>query len=148
MMAIIIDIVTIMQGHTVIDRGSVAATRRRWIAAIVVCLGQLMIAVDATIVNVALPDIRRDLDFTPANLTWVVNAYLITFGGFLLLAGRLGDLIGRKKVFLGGLVLFTAVSALCGIAQSQGTLIAATTRSPTTSARTSRPACGIASCRQ
>jgi EmrB/QacA subfamily drug resistance transporter len=104
---------------------AVAGPRRRWIAVVVVCLGQLMIAVDATIVNVALPSIQHDLGFNQADLTWVVNAYLLTFGGFLLLAGRLGDLIGRKKVFLGGLVLFTAVSVLCGLAQSQAVLIAA-----------------------
>jgi EmrB/QacA subfamily drug resistance transporter len=106
-------------------RDAVAGPRRRWIAVVVVCLGQLMIAVDATIVNVALPSIQGDLGFSRADLTWVVNAYLLTFGGFLLLAGRLGDLIGRKKVFLGGLVLFTAVSVLCGLATSQGMLIAA-----------------------
>ena len=99
--------------------------RRRWIALVVVCLGQLMIVLDATIVNVALPSIQRDLRFTQANLTWVVNAYLITFGSFLLLAGRLGDLIGRKRVFLAGLALFTAASALCGAADSQGLLIVA-----------------------
>jgi EmrB/QacA subfamily drug resistance transporter len=99
--------------------------RRRWIALVVVCLGQLMIVLDATIVNVALPSIQRDLHFTQANLTWVVNAYLITFGSFLLLAGRLGDLVGRKRVFLSGLALFVAASAACGAADSQGLLIAA-----------------------
>src|SRR5271169_6746670 len=81
--------------------------RRRWIALGVLCLGQLMMVLDATIVNVALPSIQRDLHFTQANLTWVLDGYLITFGGFLLLAGRLGDLIGRRRVFLSGLVLFT-----------------------------------------
>jgi len=99
--------------------------RRRWIALVVVCLGQLMIVLDSTIVNVALPAIQHDLHFTQANLTWVVNAYLITFGSFLLLAGRLGDLIGRKRVFLSGLALFTGASALCGAADSQGLLIVA-----------------------
>jgi EmrB/QacA subfamily drug resistance transporter len=99
--------------------------RRRWIALVVLCLGQLMIVLDATIVNVALPSIQGDLDFTQASLTWVVNAYLIAFGSFMLLAGRLGDLIGRKKVFVGGLVLFTTASVLCGLADSQGLLIAA-----------------------
>ena len=89
---------------------SPAGDRRRWIALAVVCLGQLMIVLDATIVNVALPAIQRDLDFSQANLTWVVNAYLITFGSFLLLAGRLGDLVGRKRVFLAGLALFTLAS--------------------------------------
>ncbi|MGO8904952.1 MAG: MFS transporter [Solirubrobacteraceae bacterium] len=99
--------------------------RRRWIALAVLCLGQLMMVLDATIVNVALPSIQRDLHFTQGNLTWVLDGYLITFGGFLLLAGRLGDLIGRKKVFLSGLVLFTAASVLCGVAQGQTMLIIA-----------------------
>jgi len=99
--------------------------RRRWVALVVLCLGQLMIVLDATIVNVALPSIQHDLGFTQASLTWVVNAYLIAFGSFLLLAGRLGDLVGRKRVFLGGLALFTAASALCGLAQGQGLLIGA-----------------------
>jgi EmrB/QacA subfamily drug resistance transporter len=99
--------------------------RRRWIALAVLCLGQLMMILDSTIVNVALPSIQRELHFTQSNLTWVLDGYLITFGGFLLLAGRLGDLIGRKRVFLSGLVLFTAASILCGIANSQGLLIGA-----------------------
>src|SRR5437868_15395070 len=85
--------------------------RRRWFALVVVCLAQLMNTLDATIVNVALPTIQADLHFTQANLTWVVNAYLISFGSFLLLAGRLGDLIGRKRVFVVGLALFTLASA-------------------------------------
>jgi MFS family permease len=99
--------------------------RRRWTALAVLCLGQLMMVLDATIVNVALPSIQRDLHFSQGNLTWVMNGYLITFGGFLLLAGRLGDLVGRKKVFLSGLVLFTAASVLCGVAGSQTMLIVA-----------------------
>jgi EmrB/QacA subfamily drug resistance transporter len=99
--------------------------RRRWIALAVLCLGQLMMVLDATIVNVALPSIQHELHFTQANLTWVIDGYLITFGGFLLLAGRFGDLIGRKKVFLGGLVLFVAASMLCGVADSQAMLIGA-----------------------
>ena len=99
--------------------------RRRWIALAVLCLGQLMMVLDATIVNVALPSIQRDLHFTQGNLTWVMNGYLITFGGFLLLAGRLGDLVGRKRVFLIGLVMFTAASVLCGVADSQALLIGA-----------------------
>src|SRR5947209_2518356 len=99
--------------------------RRRWIALAVLCLGQLMMVLDATIVNVALPSIQRDLHFSQGNLTWVLNGYLITFGGFLLLAGRFGDLVGRKKVFLTGLVMFSAASVLCGVASSQGMLIAA-----------------------
>ena len=97
--------------------------RRRWIALAVLCLGQLMMVLDATIVNVALPSIQRDLHFTQGNLTWVLNGYLITFGGLLLLAGRMGDLVGRKRVFLTGLVLFTAASVLCGLATSQAMLI-------------------------
>ncbi len=99
------------------------AERRRWIALAVLCLGQLMMVLDSTIVNVALPSIQRDLHFTQGNLTWVIDGYLITFGGLLLLAGRLGDLVGRKRVFLTGLVLFTAASVLCGLASSQGMLI-------------------------
>jgi EmrB/QacA subfamily drug resistance transporter len=99
--------------------------RRRWIALAVLCLGQLMMVLDATIVNVALPSIQTDLHFSQSNLTWVMNGYLITFGGFLLLAGRVGDLIGRKKVFLTGLVLFVAASILCGFAASQPMLIVA-----------------------
>ncbi len=99
--------------------------RRRWIALAVLCLGQLMMVLDSTVVNVALPAIQRDLHFTQANLTWVLDGYLITFGGFLLLAGRMGDLIGRKKVFLAGIVLFTAASVLCGASQSQTMLIVA-----------------------
>src|ERR1700736_3045553 len=99
--------------------------RRRWIALAVLCLGQLMMVLDATIVNVALPSIQHDLHFTQQNLTWVLNGYLITFGGFLLLAGRMGDLVGRKKVFLTGIVVFTAASILCGVATSQGMLIGA-----------------------
>src|SRR6202167_809909 len=99
--------------------------RRRWIALAILCLGQLMMVLDATIVNVALPSIQRELHFTQSNLTWVIDGYLITFGGFLLLAGRLGDLVGRKRVFLVGLVLFTAASVLCGVSDSQGLLIAA-----------------------
>src|SRR5271166_2574815 len=99
--------------------------RRRWIALAVLCLGQLMMVLDATIVNVALPSIQRDLHFSQGNLTWVIDGYLITFGGFLLLAGRMGDLIGRKRVFLAGLVLFTSASVLCGIGNSQGLLIGA-----------------------
>src|SRR6202453_5346853 len=99
--------------------------RRRWIALAVLCLGQLMMVLDATIVNVALPSIQRELHFTQANLTWVIDGYLITFGGFLLLAGRFGDLVGRKKVFLSGLVLFVSASILCGLADSQAVLIGA-----------------------
>jgi EmrB/QacA subfamily drug resistance transporter len=91
----------------------------------VLCLGQLMMVLDATIVNVALPSIQHDLHFSQQNLTWVMNGYLITLGGLLLFAGRLGDLVGRKKVFLAGLVLFTGASMLCGVAGSQAMLIGA-----------------------
>jgi len=102
-----------------------SSDRRRWLGLAVVCLAQLMIVLDTTIVNVALPAIQRDLHFTQGNLTWVVNAFLVTFGSFLLLAGRLGDLLGRKRIFLTGVVVFTVASALCGAAPSQGFLIAA-----------------------
>src|SRR5947209_3462400 len=101
------------------------ADRRRWLALVVVCLAQLMNTLDGTIVNVALPTIQADLHFSQANLTWVVNGYLITFGSFLLLAGRLGDLLGRKPVFMAGLVLFTAASVVCGLAHDQLVLVAA-----------------------
>src|SRR5258707_2864828 len=86
--------------------------RSRWIALVVLCAGMLMIVLDQTIVNVALPSIQTDLGFSQSNLAWVVNAYLITFGGLLLLAGRLGDLLGRKRVLISGLIVFTAASAL------------------------------------
>src|SRR5919197_4736064 len=98
--------------------------RSRWLALYVLCAGVLMIVLDATIVNVALPTIQGDLGFSQANLAWVVNAYLIPFGGLLLLAGRIGDLIGQRRVFLTGLAVFTGASALCAIADSQGVLIA------------------------
>ena len=98
---------------------------RRWLALVVVCFGQLMIMLDSTIVNVALPTIQRDLGFTQANLTWVVNAYLIAFGSFLLVAGRAGDLIGRKKVFLTGVVLFTVASVYAGFSQGATGLVVA-----------------------
>jgi len=94
-------------------------------ALVVVCVGQLMIMVDGSIVNVALPSIQGDLHFSPANLTWIVNAYLITYGGLVLLAGRAGDLIGRKKVFLTGVAIFTTASLLCGLAQNELMLVAA-----------------------
>jgi EmrB/QacA subfamily drug resistance transporter len=97
----------------------------RWTALYVLCLGMLMIVLDVTVVNVALPSIQDDLHFSTSSLAWVVNAYLIAFGGLLLLAGRLGDLIGRRTVFLAGLAIFTAASLLCGLAQSQGLLVGA-----------------------
>jgi EmrB/QacA subfamily drug resistance transporter len=99
--------------------------RSRWIALYVLCVGMLMIVLDVTIVNVALPSIQQDLGFSQSSLAWVVNAYLIAFGGLLLLAGRLGDLVGRKSVFLAGLAVFTAASLVCGAAQSQEMLVAA-----------------------
>jgi EmrB/QacA subfamily drug resistance transporter len=119
------DITTLNQTAEEIAAKEARAQRRRWIALVVLCLGQLMMVLDATIVNVALPSIQRELHFTQSNLTWVIDGYLITFGGFLLLAGRVGDLIGRKRVFLAGLVLFTTASVLCGIANSQALLIGA-----------------------
>jgi EmrB/QacA subfamily drug resistance transporter len=99
--------------------------RRRWSALGVLCLGVLMIVLDTTIVNVALPSIRADLAFSETGLVWVVNAYMLTFGGFLLLGGRLGDLYGHRRLFLAGIVLFTLASLACGLANSQGLLIAA-----------------------
>jgi EmrB/QacA subfamily drug resistance transporter len=102
-----------------------AADRNRWIALYVLCVGMLMIVLDATIVNVALPSIQGDLGFSQSDLAWVVNGYLIAFGGLLLLSGRLGDLIGRRRIFMIGLTIFTAASLLCGLAQSQEVLVAA-----------------------
>jgi EmrB/QacA subfamily drug resistance transporter len=99
--------------------------RSRWIALYVLCAGMLMIVLDITVVNVALPSIKDDLGFDQSSLAWVVNAYLITFGGLLLLAGRLGDLIGRRTIFLMGLAVFVAASILCGASQSEGMLIGA-----------------------
>jgi EmrB/QacA subfamily drug resistance transporter len=98
-------------------------SRRRWLALVVVCFGQLMIMLDSTIVNVALPSIQHDLSFTQADLTWVVNAYLIAYGSFLLVAGRAGDLIGRKKVFLAGVALFTLASVFSGMSHGATELV-------------------------
>jgi EmrB/QacA subfamily drug resistance transporter len=98
---------------------------RRWLALIILCLGDLMIVLDATIVNVALPSIREDLGFSETSLAWVVNAYLLTFGGFLLLSGRLGDLFGHRRMFLIGIVLFTVASLACGLATTQEFLVGA-----------------------
>jgi EmrB/QacA subfamily drug resistance transporter len=100
-------------------------TDNRWIALYVLCVGVLMIVLDATVVNVALPSIKEDLDFSQSSLAWVVNAYLIAFGGLLLLAGRLGDLLGHRRIFMWGLAVFTGASLLCGLAQTQEMLIAA-----------------------
>jgi EmrB/QacA subfamily drug resistance transporter len=101
------------------------SSRARWLALLVLCLGDLMIVLDVTIVGVALPSIQEDLEFTDESLAWVVNAYLITFGGFLLLGGRLGDLFGHRRLFLLGIALFTLASAACGFAQSQEMLVGA-----------------------
>src|SRR5205085_10752015 len=100
-------------------------TRIRWLALVILCVGDLMIVVDTTVVNVALPSIRSDLHFSQTSLAWVVNAYMLTFGGFLLLAGRLGDLFGHRRLFLSGTAAFTAASLVCGISTTQGMLIAA-----------------------
>jgi EmrB/QacA subfamily drug resistance transporter len=98
---------------------------KRWLALAVVCMGQLMMILDATIVAVALPAIKTDLSFSSSSLTWVMNAYLIAFGSFLLLGGRLGDLIGRTRMFLTGIVIFTGASMLCGFAGNEAMLIVA-----------------------
>ncbi|MET0560856.1 MAG: DHA2 family efflux MFS transporter permease subunit [Gaiellaceae bacterium] len=100
-------------------------SRSRWLALVIVCLGDLMIVLDVTIVGVALPSIQEDLGFSDTSLAWVVNAYLLTFGGFLLLGGRLGDLFGHRRLFLAGIGLFTAASLACGLASSQAALIGA-----------------------
>src|SRR5881227_3512589 len=99
--------------------------KNRWIALYVLCAGMLMIVLDVTVVNVALPSIQSDLGFSQSSLAWVVNAYLIAFGGLLLLAGRYGDILGRKSVFMAGLAVFTVASLVCGLAQSQEVLVAA-----------------------
>jgi EmrB/QacA subfamily drug resistance transporter len=99
--------------------------RRRWLAFWMLCMGELMIVLDTTVVNVALPSIRQDLGFSEASLVWVVNAYMLTYGGFLLLGGRLGDLYGQRRLFLGGVALFTAASLACGLSASQAFLVVA-----------------------
>ncbi len=101
------------------------SSRTRWIALLILCVGDLMIVVDTTVVNVALPSIRNNLGFSQTSLAWVVNAYMLTFGGFLLLAGRFGDLFGHKRLFLVGTAAFTAASLVCGISTTKGMLIAA-----------------------
>src|SRR5881396_4143327 len=107
------------QGMTELD------ARTRWLALYVLCLASLMIVLDVTIVGVALPSIRDDLGFSQTSLAWVVNAYLLTYGGFLLLGGRLGDFFGHRRLFLLGIIVFTLASLACGLATSQGFLIAA-----------------------
>src|SRR5271170_5383471 len=116
---------TIQEVGTIPGDVSEVGDRRRWIALVVVCLAMFMNALDGSIVNVALPDIQKSLGFSQSGLTWVVDAYLISFGSFLLLAGRLGDLVGRKKVFLAGVALFLLASIACGSADSQNMLIVA-----------------------
>src|SRR3954467_7532787 len=115
-----------MEQHTMaIDKETTepASDRRRWMALYVLCVGMLMIVLDVTVVNVALPTIQNDLGFSQSSLAWVVNAYLITFRGLLLLAGRFGDILGRKNIFMAGLTLFTLASLFCGIAQTQEMLV-------------------------
>src|SRR5205823_1846919 len=102
------------KGHDHMDH------RTRWLALYVLCLGTLMIVLDTTIVNVALPSIRSDLGFSQTSLAWVVNAYMLTFGGLLLLGGRLGDLYGHRRLFLIGIALFTLASLACGLSTTQG----------------------------
>src|SRR5438445_7292005 len=99
--------------------------RTRWITLVLLCVGMLMIVLDVTVVNVALPSIQSDLHFSQSSLAWVVNAYLIAFGGLLLLAGRIGDLTSRRGVFLAGLGIFTVASLVCGLSSSQGMLVVA-----------------------
>src|SRR6187455_1041698 len=99
--------------------------RRRWIALVLLCFAQFIVVLDASIVNVALPSIGKGLDFSQENLPWVVNAYVLTFGGFLLLGGRMADLLGRRRVFMGGLILFAFASLAGGLANSEGQLIVA-----------------------
>src|ERR1700675_309568 len=99
--------------------------RRRWIALILLCVAQFVVVLDASIVNVALPTIGTALHFSQDSLSWVVNAYILTFGGFLLLGGRMADLLGRRRVFMGGLVLFALASLAGGLATNEGQLIAA-----------------------
>src|SRR5919206_4749721 len=99
--------------------------RRRWIALVLLCMAQFVVVLDASIVNVALPSIGRALDFSQSNLAWVVNGYVLTFGGFLLLGGRMADLLGRRRVFMSGLVLFALASLAGGVSSSEGQLIGA-----------------------
>src|ERR1700735_3111850 len=116
---------TIQEVGVIPQEENATGDRRRWIALVVVCLAMFMNALDGSIVNVALPDIQKSLGFSQSGLTWVVDAYLISFGSFLLLAGRLGDLVGRKKGFLAGVTVFVLASIACGAADSQSMLIAA-----------------------
>ena len=108
---------------TALAPASPSRATNRWVILVIACLAQFMVVLDATVVNVALPSIQRGLHFSPSNLQWVVNAYTLIFGGFLLLGGRAGDLLGRKRLFIGGVALFTAASLINGLAQSSGMLI-------------------------
>lgn len=107
------------------ERNPVRRTYSRWASLVVLCAGTLMTILDGNIVTVAMPAIQRELGFSAAGLAWVVNAYLIPLGGLLLLVGRLGDLVGRKRMFTAGLAVFTAASVLCGVATSQEVLVVA-----------------------
>ena len=100
------------------------AETNRWLILVIVCLAQFMVVLDATIVNIALPSIQHGLSFSDADLQWVINAYTLVFGGFLLLGGRAADLLGRKRLFVAGVVLFSAASLFNGLAQSSSMLIA------------------------
>src|SRR5690606_26576117 len=100
-----------------------SSASNRWLVLVMVCIAQFMVVLDATVVNVALPHIQADLDFSAETLPWVINAYTLVFGGFLLLGGRAGDIIGRRRVFLVGVVLFTAASVLCGLSDQSGMLL-------------------------
>jgi EmrB/QacA subfamily drug resistance transporter len=113
------------QTATSVESARTREARKRWLALLVLCLGTVMIVLDSTIVNVALPSIRTALGFSETSLVWVVNAYMLTFGGFLLLSGRLGDLFGQRRIFLGGIVLFTLASLACGLSRSPTMLVAA-----------------------
>src|SRR5438876_6217811 len=106
---------------------TIADNRSRWLALYLLCLASLMIVLDVTIVNVALPSIQTDLGFSETSVAWIVNGYLLTFGGFLLLGGRLGDVYGHRRLFLAGITLFTLASLACGLSTTQGMLIAART---------------------
>src|SRR5881396_883859 len=108
---------------SLIDRTSAEASNR-WLVLVIVCLAQFMVVLDVTVVNVALPSIQTGLDFSPTNLQWVVNGYTLLFGGFLLLGGRAADLVGRKRLFLAGVALFSFASLINGLATSSGMLIA------------------------
>jgi len=105
-------------------KGAPERATNRWLILVIACLAQFMVVLDATVVNVALPSIQRGLHFSPSSLQWVVNAYTLIFGGFLLLGGRAGDLLGRKRLFIVGVALFSGASLLNGLAQSSGMLIA------------------------